>query len=575
MTTTKVHALRGTEPAVSLVERLIAVGLIGEEQLQVALREQRRQHKPIGRILVELGLISESLLRDTLAELLEERSVDPGTVIPETDALKILPKRIARRYNVLPICWDASKHVLTLAVSDTSSVATIDQVAARLDSGVAIATLHAGEAEIKAAIDRFYSYEWSIPAILHEIDVGKIDTLEASVEAEDDKHPLIRLVDAILADAVKRDASDIHFEPELGFLRVRYRIDGVMQHVMSLHRNCWPGMTARLMVMSNMNDSESRSAQVGQFSRTLAGRQIELRVSRQATIHGENFVLRIHERCKDVVPLENLDLRKEALVRLQLMMARPEGIIIVAGPPRSGKTTTLCSMLNYRNDDSVNIFTLENAVEYRMAMTQQISLDEATDIDEVSGIQSLLLQNPDVIMVGDVADKEMAMMAFRAAITGHQVFITLRAKSALAAVPRLVDFGVQAQIMAGNIIGIVAQRLVRRLCSNCKQGYEASEVERDLLGISQSGPIHLYREGACGTCNFLGYKGRIGVFEVLRINAALDEMIGRTATCQEMRKAALADGFEELAEDAIRQVLNGTTSLSEISRVVDLTARVG
>ncbi len=558
----------------SLVERLISAGLISEKQLQLAFREQSRLHKPIGRILVDLGLISESLLRDTLAELLDDISIDPGTVIPDTDALEMVPKKIARRHCVLPIYWDADEQVLTLAVADSFNVAAIDRLAAKLDSGVAIATLVAGEAEIKMAIDRFYRYERSIPGVLCEIDADESDILDATVEYEDDSHPFVRLVDAILADAVKRDASDIHLEPELGFLRVRYRIDGVMQQVMSLHRSYWPGMAARLMAMSNMNDSENGPPQDGQFSRTLAGRQIESRVRCQAATHGENFVLRILDRHKDVVPLENLDFPEEALAGLQLMMARPEGIIIVAGPPRSGKTTTLCSMLNYRNDDSVNIITLENPVEYRMAMTQQISLGETANIDYASGIQSMLRQNPDVILVGEVGDKEMAEMAFRAAMTGHQVFTTLQANSALAAVPRLIDFGLQAQIMAGNIIGIVAQRLVRRLCSNCKQAYEADEVERDLLGISRSKPVRLYREGACEVCNFLGYKGRIGVVEVLRINEELDEMIGRDATRQEIRKAALANGFEELAEDAIRQVLNGVTSLSEISRVVDLTERV-
>jgi general secretion pathway protein E/type IV pilus assembly protein PilB len=557
-----------------LGERLIAAGLISEDQLQVALKEQSRHDEPLGRILVKLGLISEGVLRDTLGESLGHDSIDLSTAIPDPDALKMVPKNIARRYSMLPINFDKNEKVLTLAMADTFNVVAIDQVAATLGSGVGISTLMAGEAEIESAIEQFYQYELSIQGILREIDTGEIDNLNVAVENEEYNHPLIRLVDAILADAVKKDASDIHLEPESGFLRVRYRIDGVLRQVMALHRSYWPGMVVRLKVMSKMNIAETRAPQDGRISLTLAGRRIDFRVACQQTTHGENFVLRVLDRRKGIVPLEKLNLVRETLTSLQVMMARPEGIILVTGPTGSGKTTTLYSMLNYRNDESVNIMTLEDPVEYPMPMIRQTSLNEAAKLDFANGIRSMMRQDPDIILVGEVRDEETAEMAFRAAMTGHQVFSTLHTNSALGAVPRLIDIGVKPAIMAGNIIGIVAQRLVRRLCRHCKQAYAPDEAERHLLGISSTKPVLLYREGGCEACNFLGFKGRLAVIEVLKINQELDEMIARTATRAEMREAAVKSGFQELAEDGVRHVLSGLTSLSEISRVVDLTARV-
>jgi len=575
MSTITVRKLQLEEPALPLGERLIEAGLITKDQLQVALTEQSRRDEPLGRILVTLGLISEGVLRDTLGESLGHESIDLSSVIPDPDALKMVSKSVARRYSVLPINFDKNEKVLTLAMADTFNVVAMDQIAAMIGSDIGIASLVAGEAEIETAIEQFYQFELSIQGILHEIDTGEVDQLGLAVEHEEYDHPLIRLVDAILADAVKRDASDIHFEPEAGFLRVRYRIDGVLRQVMALHRSYWPGMVVRLKVMAKMNIAETRAPQDGRMSLTLAGRAIDFRVASQQTTHGENFVLRVLDREKGIVPLENLNLATDILTSIKVMMARPEGIILVTGPTGSGKTTTLYSMLNYRNEESVNIMTLEDPVEYPMSMIRQTSLNEAAKLDFANGIRSMMRQDPDIILVGEIRDEETAEMAFRAAMTGHQVFSTLHTNSALGAIPRLVDIGVKAQIMAGNIIGIVAQRLVRRLCRNCKQAYAPEEAERKLLGISSSEPLLLYREEGCEACNYLGFRGRVAVIEVLKISRAMDELIARSATRKEMHELAIDDGFRDLADDAVRHVQSGMTSLSEISRIVDLTSRVG
>ncbi|MEO1201532.1 MAG: GspE/PulE family protein [Pseudomonadota bacterium] len=575
MSTITVRQLKTSEPSLPLGERLIASGLITEDQLQVALTEQKRHDEPLGRILVSLGLISEGMLRDTLGESLGQEAVDLATVIPDPDALQMVPKNIARRYSMLPINFDKNEKVLTLAMADTFNVVAMDQVAALLGSGIGIQTLVAGEAEIEAAIEQFYEFELSIQGILREIDTGEVDHLNIAVETEAYDHPLVRLVDAILADGVKRDASDIHLEPEAGFLRVRYRIDGVLRQVMAMHRSYWPGMVVRLKVMAKMNIAETRAPQDGRISLTLAGRPIDFRVACQQTTHGENFVLRILDRQKGILPLEKLNLVKETLMSLKVMMARPEGMILVTGPTGSGKTTTLYSMLNHRNEEAVNIMTLEDPVEYPMSMIRQTSLNEAAKLDFANGIRSMMRQDPDIILVGEIRDEETAEMAFRAAMTGHQVFSTLHTNSALGAIPRLLDIGVKPHILAGNIIGIVAQRLVRRLCRNCKQAYAPDETERALLGIEGTKPVLLYKESGCDSCNYVGFKGRVAVIEVLKMNQELDEMVARTATRRELHAAAAESGFRELAEDGIRHVLSGTTCLSEISRVVDLTPRIG
>ena len=574
MSTVRLRKLTPAEPSLPLGERLIQAGLITEDQLQVALTEQSRSEDPLGRILVQLGLISEGMLRDTIGESLGHESVDLSVVVPDPDALQMIPKNTARRYHLLPINFDKNKKILSLAMSDTFNVVALDQTAALVGNDVVLETLVAGEAEIEAAIEQFYQFELSIQGILREIDTGEVDKLNLAIENEEYSHPLIRLVDAILADAVKRDASDIHLEPEAGFLRVRYRIDGVLRQVMALHRSYWPGMVVRLKVMAKMNIAETRAPQDGRISLRLAGRPIDFRVACQQTTFGENFVLRVLDRQKGIVPLEKLRLAKDTLTTVKVMMARPEGIILVTGPTGSGKTTTLYSMLNFRNEESVNIMTLEDPVEYPMSMIRQTSLNEAAKLDFANGIRSMMRQDPDIILVGEIRDEETAEMAFRAAMTGHQVFSTLHTNSALGAIPRLLDIGVKPHILAGNIIGLLAQRLVRRLCRNCKEAYAPDETELKLLGVDGSKPILLYREQGCDACNFLGYKGRIGVLEVLKINTELDELIARNATRQELRTAAEKQGFRDLAEDAVRHVLEGTTSLAEVSRTVDLTTRV-
>ncbi len=555
--------------------QLIQKGVISEDQLRIALIEQKRSGEPLGKLLINLGFVTEATVREALSENLNQQSTDLTGMVVDATALKMITKDIAKRYRVFPLEFDKNKRNLTLAMSDPSNIIVIDQISAMLGKDITVTPMLASESEIMRSIDQYYGFELSIDGILQEIETGEINYKSLQTVSDEYSQPLVRLIDALLADAVQHNASDIHFEPEQFFLRIRYRIDGILRQIRSLHKNYWPAMAVRLKVMSNMNIAETRSPQDGRISITFSGRQIDFRTAAHPTTHGENFVLRILDRQKGIVPLDGLGLEDNDLTLLKLMIARPEGIILITGPTGSGKTTTLYSLLNHVNTESFNIMTLEDPVEYPMSMIRQTSVNESAKMGFANGIRSMMRQDPDIILVGEIRDTETAEMAFSAAMTGHQVYSTLHTNSAIGAIPRLLDIGILPDIMAGNIIGIVAQRLIRKLCDHCKEPFEADEVERRLLGLDHDHPpVTIYRARGCDHCSHQGYKGRQGIMELLKINSDLDDLIARRATTRELRTAALANGFRTLVDDGVRRVLDGTSSLDEISRVVDLTDRL-
>jgi general secretion pathway protein E/type IV pilus assembly protein PilB len=553
---------------------LIDQGILTEDQLRIALLEQMKSHLPVGRLLVQLGFVSEATLRDALSEKLGLQPVDLSTIIVDPSALKMLPREMARRFRIFPVALDRQTRKFIVALADTNNIVAIDQLRAHLKGEYEIDLRLAGDSEIERAIDAFYGHEFSIDGILREIETGEIDYATIA-EADEYSQPVVRLISALLADAVERDASDIHFEPEQNFLRIRYRIDGVLRQIRSLHKNYWPAMAVRLKVMSRMNIAETRAPQDGRISATMSGRVIDFRVASLPTTHGENIVLRVLDRQRGIVPLDKLGLETSQLELLKRLIARPEGIILVTGPTGSGKTTTLYSILNHINSDGVNIMTLEDPVEYPMPLIRQTSVAEAVKLDFANGIRAMMRQDPDAILVGEIRDADTAEMAFRAAMTGHQVYTTLHTNSAVGAIPRLLDIGIVPDIMAGNIIGVVAQRLVRRLCQTCRQPIAPDAIHLRVLGAAGLERTTLYRAVGCEECEYQGYRGRVAIIEVLPIDASLDELIARRATAREILAAAREKGFRTLADDGTRLVHAGVTSLDELMRVVDLTERMG
>lgn len=557
-----------------LGELMVQQGLISQDQLRIALIEHQQNNIPLGRQLVRLGFVSEAMVRDMVAHTIGQESIDLSNVVADADALGMVPEDFARRYHLLPVAYEEASKTMTVAMADMFNVVALDQLRAMLGGQIQLKPVLAAEAQLEEHIDQFYGYELSVDGILREIETGEIDYQSLTVEGDEYTQPVVRLVGALLMDAVKRGASDIHFEPEYAFLRIRYRVDGVLQQIRSLHKSYWPGIAVRLKVVSGMDIAETRSPQDGRLNMNLCGRPIDFRVSTHPTIHGENIVLRVLDREKSIIPLERMGLRPGTLDQLKLMMTRPEGILVVTGPTGSGKTTTLYSLLSYKNTEAVNIMTLEDPVEYPVTMMRQTSVAEVNKVDFANGIRSIMRQDPDIILVGEVRDEDTATMAFRAAMTGHQVFTTLHTNSALGTFPRLLDIGISPDIMAGNIIGVVAQRLVRVLCPHCKEPVKPTDEERKILGVKRNEAVQIFKPAGCKRCGQTGYRGRMAIIELLRIDSDMDALIARRAPLDELRKLALEKGFTTLADDGARRILEGYTSIEEVMRVIDLTARL-
>lgn len=558
------------KPKMRLGDRLVQMGLISRDQVTIALIEQKKTGKMIGQALIDLGFISDNDMREVLGETLGRGSIDLSSILPDADAVALISKQLAQRHNVVPVNYNEASKSLMLAMTDIYDVMVLDRINANIPADITLVPVLASESDISRALDQFYGYEMSVDGILKEVETGVIDYDSFDDSADEYSQPIVRLVDALLSDAVKREASDIHFEPEASFLRLRYRIDGVLMQIRSLHKDYWSALSVRLKVMAGLNIAENRVPQDGRISLRVGGRIVDFRVSVLPTMDGENIVLRVLDRAQGLVELDAFGLPPETLTQLKLLMSRPEGIILVTGPTGSGKTTTLYSMLNYLNSIEVNIMTLEDPVEYPIDMIRQTSINEVSKMDFADGIRSIMRQDPDIILVGEVRDGPTAEMAFRAAMTGHRVFTTLHTNSAIGAIPRLVDIGVPQDILSGNIIGIIGQRLIRLLCEHCKQARVSEEFEQIILGAEDA--IELYSPVGCKKCADIGYRGRTLVMEVLTLNEELDEMISTKATMQQFRKHAKQNDFKTMSEDGLRLVKQGRTTIEELSRVVDLTA---
>lgn len=552
-------------------EKLITLGLISTDQLEVALQEQRTKKKLLGAILVDMGFITENALGEVLAESAGTKKFNIKSTMLDPALVKQVPKEVATRHRVIAVSLQDNE--LKLATSDVYNVLAVDQVRRYFNKNIQIEPIYCSEAEILDLIDQYYDYELSIDGILREIETGKRDVNDLSGTEEGYINPTVRLVDAILVDSIKVGASDIHFEPEGQFLRLRYRIDGDLEQIRSFHRNYWPAIAVRIKIMSGMNIAESRMPQDGRISFQVMGREVDFRVATQPTVHGENIVMRLLDKTKSLVPLEDLGFADHNIKLLKKLLKRPEGIIVVTGPTGSGKTTSLYSILSYINSIQVNIMTLEDPVEYQLPLIRQTNVREGT-VDFSNGIKSLMRQDPDIIFVGEVRDEETALMAVRAALTGHQVFTTLHTNDALGALPRLNDIGVPAHLLAGSLVCSIAQRLARKLCYDCRRSRLASPEEAQILSFSPDNPPTIFDPVGCNSCRGTGHKGRTAIIEILRIDEGLNELIATHATRNVMMNYALNNGFIPMVEDGIDKVLQGEVDLQQLISTLDMTDRM-
>jgi type IV pilus assembly protein PilB len=554
-----------------LGERLISLGLISKDQLEIALREQAKSKKLIGSVMISMNFITESALGEVLAESSGSERFDAKSTMLDTNLLAMVPREVCLRNRVIPV--EQKDGEVKLAMVDVYNVLAIDQVRRHLDKGVKIIPIFCTETEITELIERYYNYDLSIDGVLREIETGIRDKTQLDGREEGYVNPTVRLVNALLVDAIKQGCSDIHFEPEGSFLRLRYRIDGALQQIRSFHRDYWPAVLVRIKIMSGMNIAETRMAQDGRISMVALGREVDFRVATQPTVHGENVVLRILDKSKSLVPIESLGFSEHNLEVMKRCLKRPEGIIVVTGPTGSGKTTTLYSILGYINSIDVNIMTLEDPVEYQLPLIRQTNVREGV-LDFQSGIKSLMRQDPDIIFLGEVRDEETAIMAIRAALTGHQVFTTLHTNDALGTIPRLGDIGVPPHLLAGSLICTMAQRLARKLCKHCKSPRHANEEECRVMRVDPANPPIVYEAVGCERCGYKGYKGRMGLHEILRIDPGMDELIATKATRNQMLEYALQNGFVSMVQDGISKVLAGEIDIPELINTVDLTDRL-
>lgn len=542
-----------------LGEILLEQGLITAQQLELALKEQKRTGEMLGEILVNLGFITPETLSTALAYQSGVEKIDLQNVAVSADVLQLIPEDVARRLKVFPIALEGNTlHVAMANVFDIAAISEIERL-----TGKKVKVYSAPENEIMEAIHIHYTGELSIEELIE-----RSIELAARATAEDivSEAPIIRLVDHLIIKGIEDNATDLHIEPEEKLIRTRYRVDGILFLGPSLPKILQPAITSRLKIMAGVNIAESRLPQDGRINFTLGRRRIDIRASFFPTVHGENIVLRLLDKSRLVLGLEELGFSKRHLELFKNLILKPYGMILVTGPTGSGKTTTLYSALNYLNSIEKNIMTIEDPVEYEFPVIRQSQVNFKAGFDFSAGMRAILRQDPDIILIGEIRDRETADMAVRAALTGHLVLSTLHTNDSVSAIPRLIEMGVERFLLASSLIGVIAQRLVRKLCPQCKVPYKPDEEELRRIGWhGEPNPV-FYKAQGCNACRMTGYKGRTGIFEVLVISKRLAAMIA-DGDIHKLKEAALQEGFVTLFEDGIDKVKRGITSIEEVFRV--------
>jgi type IV pilus assembly protein PilB len=545
-------------------------GLLTEAQLDAALNEQARAGKQLGRILIESGTISETDLVRTLAKQVGLDYFDLADASIDASAVSLVSESIARRYQAIAVGWEDGK--LVVAMADPSNVFALDDI--RAITGHEVKTVVASPSELAATIDRYFRVDAEVDTVAQAAadEYSENEDLSSVSEVLEDA-PIVKFVNLLITQAVNDRASDIHVEPTETDLRIRFRIDGVLHEVMRSPRSIQAGVISRLKVMAEINIAERRIPQDGRISLKVGGRSVDLRVATLPIVHGEKVVMRILDKGQALLRLEDLGFLPETLQRFSTAYHKPYGTILVTGPTGSGKSTTLYATLNILNEAHRNIITVEDPVEYRLAGINQVQVHPRAGLTFASALRSILRADPDVILVGEIRDRETAVIAIEAALTGHLVLSTLHTNSAASTPMRLVEMGVEPFLVTSAIDCVVAQRLARRLCDHCKEAYQPTEAELVEAGwapdeLSGSDWPTLQRAVGCSSCGKTGYKGRFAIHEVLLLSEELERMIIERRSTDDLVKVAVMEGMISLKKDGLRKVGMGLTSLEEIFRVV-------
>ncbi len=545
------------------VGQLVAeAGLITDDQLAFAIREQEKTGKLLTEILQELYGVSAETTQSLQAKDAGIETVDLGQFRIDPEAIKKVTHQFALENKIFPVSH--SKDRLTVAMANPFELTTLDEL--QFMTRLYIDTRYAPESQIIEAIGKYYDSAGHGVRFPEKKETGGNYT-----ESRDEEGALgsqvIRLVDALVNQAVEEEATDIHIEPGDKNLKVRFRIDGILHLRPSIAKALQPAVIARVKIMANMDISESRLPQDGRISFVSIGKPYDLRVSTFPTIFGEKIVIRILDKERVILGLEQLGLRPSILSVFEKSITRPHGVVLVTGPTGSGKTTTLYSTLNYVSSEEKNVMTLEDPVEYEIPNIQQAQVNPKAGLTFASGLRSMLRQDPDIILVGEMRDAETADVAIRAALTGHLVFSTLHTNDAVGAIPRLLDMGINPSLMASTFVAIIAQRLVRKVCSHCKERARVDESLLRLVGIHEGEKIDFYRGKGCAHCYDTGYRGQIGVFEIISVTPLLAHMILERSSAPAILEQAKAEGMTTMMEDGVEKAKEGLTTLDEVVRV--------
>lgn len=549
---------------------LVENGLISKEQLAQALEEQKVSKEKLGKILVKRGLLSDDQLLEVLEFSLGIPRVQISRMNINPELLKLLPTSMIIKHNILPLSVNQGR--MTLIMEDPFNFQAIDDV--RIVTGLDVVPVMASERELESAIQQYTALQVDsrmekLLGELNQYNYGAVVEVEALSQDLTDDAPVIRMVNSLLQQAVQGGASDIHIEPLEQDVRVRFRIDGELWEVLSLPKKSFPAIASRIKIMGNLDISEKRIPQDGRTRLKIDGREIDFRISTLPSIHGEKIVLRILDRANAIMSLEKLGFSSVNEQRIRTLIKRPHGMVIVTGPTGSGKTTTLYSVLTELNNPNRNIITLEDPVEYSLVGITQVQINTKAGLTFPAGLRSILRQDPDIIMVGEMRDGETAELGVRAALTGHLFFSTLHTNSAAGTVARMINMGIENFLLSSSLVGIVSQRLIRRLCKNCRQTYELDEETATQLNMADYIGKQFFAPTGCNMCRHSGYSGRMALHEVLVVGPEMRKAItNKIQSEDELEEIAIHEGMVTMRQDGINKAFAGMTSLQEVMKGV-------
>lgn len=558
-----------------LGEILVEKGLITEEQCRQALDLQKKTGKRLGQIIIDLGIIKE----DELLQVLSKQMALPhiwlrkGLIDPKI--VDTIPGEKARRYKIMPMF--KIKNNLILATSDPQAIFVLDEIEEM--TGLSVQPVLTRSSDIEKAIEEYYGGKVEIPDYIGSFDEEAIHLVESQTQYDFQKieemaegSPIINLVNLILLRAIRDKASDIHIEPDKKKLRVRYRVDGILYEVMTQKIDLHPALVSRLKVMANLDIAERRMPQDGRIQVMMEGRAVDLRFSSMPGILGEKVVLRILDKKNAILDLNQLGFPEDTLTSFKALLKRPYGLILVTGPTGSGKTTTLYAAINFLNSPEKNIITIEDPVEYQMEIVNQNQVKESIGLTFSVILRHALRQDPDIVMVGEIRDKETAEIAIQASLTGHLVLSTLHTNDSASAITRLLDMGIEPYLVTSSLTGVIAQRLVRTICPKCKTLFYPSMAIVERYGWTQERHLQLARGKGCPECYDSGYKGRMGLYELLEVTDWLQSLILKNPSLDEIRRRLIENGYITMEKEGIQKVREQVTTFEEVSRAVTLGA---